>query len=129
MGSQTYYKLIGKKLIMYCSLDLDQKTFEYIHRYMANCHSPNDFFQMDNDLQLEEIQKHLELNHNFTTEEQLEWVKNYSKGFREYINTMKLVWASWLLLGKCEEDFTFEEFAKIKERLPYIKEVLEGIHN
>lgn len=116
---------------MFSKLDNDEKTFYYILRYLKECHDSNEAFCIDNDLQIEEIKTHLFLNQTDfkNIQEQLDWVKSYSKNFREYINSMKIVWASWILNGNKPEDFNYETFLLYQEKWNSIRGIMEGIHN
>lgn len=114
---------------MFSKVDNDIKTFSYILRYLKNCHNEDEAFILDGNLQREEIEQHSQLNNNFSMEEKLNWVNQHSKGFREYINTMKIFWAAWILMGKKEEEFTYEVFINMKKRFNNIQSVLESIYN
>ena len=116
---------------MFCELEIDQKTFDYVSKYVQmwqqNCDA--DFCCMDQQIQADEIHWHLdqqklqECDHTGKNLEVLHWVQENGESFRSYLNTIKLVFTVHHCNGGAWTDFTWEEFQHIQQRLNQIKNV------
>jgi len=111
-------------MMTFCKLEKDGKTYEYVKKYIIwyMHHQDKDFFELDAQVQAEELKKHLE-NNNFENKNQeiLEWIKKYSEKFRMYLNTIKIVFAIWHCTGDTRVP-NWEQFCNIVERVDEIKE-------
>lgn len=109
----------------FCNLEKDEKTFDYVKEYILwfAQHNNKGFLNLDTNLQLHEIQHHLELNPNDDkNKEILSWISRYSKEFRIYLNTIKIVFAVWYCSGH-ESIMDWADFCLIIDRLDEIKGV------
>ncbi len=114
---------------MFCELEPDQKTFEYIQYYLHYYQDNQDcdFLLLDKEIQMNELQWHLDSRHlsNYEakTKEALDWIRENAKPFRSYLNTIKMVFVVWHCMGNEWKDITWEEFCKIRNRMNDIKNV------
>lgn len=109
----------------FCKLEKDQKTFDYIQKYITWYveQSGKDFLSLDSKIQLDEIKYHL-MNNNFENKNQeiLSWIKSNSEKFRIYLNTIKIVFAIWYCSGH-KEIMDWTNFCSILDRVDEIKGV------
>jgi len=104
----------------FCKLEKDQKTFKMIQSYIRELnHSPKSCQQIDNLIQAEEIRHHLNINHlpSKDQEEILHWIQRHSQEFREYLNSLKLVYLVCHCMEKDWNEITWEEFCRIEDRI------------
>ena len=115
---------------LFCVLEKDKKTY----RYLLDCISymrmkdSNSLMQLDNELQASEIAVHLKINglSESDTTEKIRWIQKYGRGFREYLNTIKIAAITWC--AKSEDKPTWEEFCNLTEQIDSTKKYLDGIH-
>ena len=90
----------------FCDLQKDQKTFDYIKKYVNYIDKNEDklLFELENEIQNDEIEKHL-ANLNISVDdkykrniEAIKWIKLNAEGFRLYLDTIKAVAKLYLLL-------------------------------
>ena len=115
---------------LFCVLEKDQKTYCYLLdciKYMRTKGTKN-LTQLDNELQAAEIALHLKINalSEKDTTEKIRWIQKYGRGFREYLNTIKIAAIAWC--AKSEDEPTWEEFCKLVEQIGSKKKYLDGIH-
>jgi hypothetical protein len=108
----------------FCELEKDEKTFNYISKYIIWYNTQlnsKDFLQLDSRIQADEIKHHLE-NNNYDDKnyEILQWIKSYSKKFRIYLNTIKIVFTIWYCSGHTEL-MSWDEFCSIVDRIDELK--------
>lgn len=115
---------------MFCILEQDDKTFCYLKRYLDAGNNTYKVFQLDNIIQREEIEVHLNINNknNLDAGEMLEWVKRYSPQFREYINTIKLLAMLFMIEGKNSSNITYEEYIEKEKSLNKVDKLFFTIH-
>jgi hypothetical protein len=109
----------------FCTLQPDIKTFEYFKKYVEflekegkSCHI------LDNQIQAFEMKDHLVRNGYTTTDynEIENWIQKNARPFRDYLNTIKLVYIVWKCMGKHWQEIEFEDFSRIQERLNGLKD-------
>ena len=115
---------------LFCVLEKDQKTY----RYLLDCikyirmKDARSLTHLDNELQAAEIALHLKINglSEDDTTEKIRWIQKYGRGFREYLNTIKIATIAWCT--KSENEPTWEEFCKLTEQIDSTKNGLDSIH-
>lgn len=110
---------------MFCRLENDEKTFLYLKEYVSFLENTTSIaLILDNQIQYKEIMNHLYVN-NKSIDDQTEidcWIQSNAKKFREYLNTIKLVYVVW----KCSHDndwqnITYTDFVDIEKKLNCLK--------
>lgn len=112
--------------MLFCELEKDRKTFEYFKKYIQAFIHHEDSVVIDNEIQIHEIHEHL-LSHGLSlqdSEEIRSWIKKNSKPFRNYLNTIKIIYLVWYCQGKKWSDITFEEFGELEDKINSVKEEL-----
>ena len=115
---------------LFCVLEKDEKTYCYLLdciKYMR-MRGTKSLTQLDNQLQAAEIALHLKINglSEKDTTEKIRWIQKYGRGFREYLNTIKIAAIAWC--AKSEDMPTWEEFCKLTEQIDSTKHGLDSIH-
>lgn len=110
----------------FCFLEDEQKAFEIVKLYHKKTKDvkPHDeeavLNLLDNELQANEINNHLALNHvdkKHVTQEKIHWALEYGHSFRIYLNTLKII---CLILEANNVDIgnmTFEHFQRVKNQV------------
>jgi hypothetical protein len=115
---------------LFCILEKDQKTYSYLLDYIryTRMKDAKSLIRLDNDIQAAEIALHLKINglSEKDTPEKISWIQRYGRGFREYLNTIKIAAIAWC--AKSEDKPTWEEFCKLTEQIDSTKKCLDGIH-
>jgi len=114
---------------MFCVLEKDLKTFEYFKRYTDCFEDMKGCIDIDNRIQAEEMEEHLK-SHGYessNTQEKLAWVANNGKPFREYLNTIKLVYVLCKAEGLNPKTLSLDHFTQLEERLNSLKHCLASI--
>jgi hypothetical protein len=103
----------------FCEIDSEEKAYKIVKLYYSKTQGIADpeeeqrvLLKIDNDLQLEEIRTHLYLNHideDHITEEEIEWIKQYSPSFRIYLNTLKILLLALEATNINVEGLSFDE--------------------
>lgn len=108
---------------MFCQLETDQKTFEYVKDYLHAWQDDHniDFAITDMSLQANEIKDHLAHSSIKGQAEVFDWIKKNSAGFRAYLNSVKLAFVAYHCTGNDWRDITWDEFCVIRDRLNEIK--------
>lgn len=104
---------------MFCVLEKDLKTFEYFRRYAECFENGTHCMELDNRIQAEELEAHL-LSHGFSlsdTQQKLDWITANGRPFREYLNTIKLVYVMCKTQGIDPFAVTQEQFLELEDRL------------
>lgn len=115
---------------LFCIIEEDEKTFNFLTQYVAECHTATETRNLDNTLQIIEIQRHILANcipEEHANHEALSWVEDHSAKFRLYLNSIKVLWAAHILLRGPETKLTFEEFKTMKKNYVYVKPILSTI--
>jgi hypothetical protein len=108
---------------MFCELETDRKTFDYLRRYLHEWREHHDLTRVDNEITAQEIEQHI-LLHNYydkKSQEVMQWIKLNGQPFRAYLNTIKIALIAYHIAGLDTNDITWEEFCKIRERLNEVK--------
>lgn len=117
--------------MQFCVLEDDTKTFEYANRY-AECFEKNEScLDLDNSIQADEIATHMWVNRIPPGDQgaKVRWIMEHGKEFRQYLNTIKLIYVVWTASGRSWGEMSFEEFRRIERRINGIKETcLDTIH-
>jgi hypothetical protein len=108
----------------FCVLENDRKTFEYANRYAECFAEGRSCMELDNAIQADEVSAHMWTNQipPANQEEKIRWVLEHGREFRQYLNTIKLIYVVWTASGRSWDEMTFEEFQKIEHRINNIKE-------
>lgn len=115
--------------MFFCKLEHDQKTFLYFKKYIEEL-TLKDSVKIDNEIQAKEIEKHCQNNHIplDNCEEITKWIDSNAEGFRNYLNSIKLIYTVWHCMGHDWEVITWEEFCQIEDKINEIKtQVLDKI--
>jgi hypothetical protein len=116
----------------FCELEKDKKTFEYFKKYLEILNREDgDCFLLDNEIQIKEIYDHLKSNgySKDDSEEIHKWIQKNGKPFRNYLNTIKIIYVVWHCMGKIWTDITWEEFCSIEDKINEVKQrCLDNIH-
>jgi len=110
----------------FCVLEKDRKTFHYFKQYVQFLESEHKTcLIVDNEIQAQEIRNHLASN-GFSSDnhqEGINWIKNNGKAFRDYLNSIKIVYLIWKCMGNRWTDITWEEFLELEEKVNSLKPV------
>jgi hypothetical protein len=113
-----------------CYLEKDMKNYDYFQRYARSTGTQKEFFQIDNQIQAEEIHIHLK-RHGYTCGdcgEVVEWVNKNGKTFRDFLNTNKIIYLVFKSSGHAMEKITLTEFFEKEEEInKKNKDCLEAI--
>ena len=85
---------------MFCFLEKDEKTYRYLQMVIATIREERveSLVKLDNVLQTHEIKNHLYLNRlpeTYHREEMINWIHLHGRGFRDYLNTIKVAALMW----------------------------------
>lgn len=112
-------------------LEADRKTFDYANLY-AECFDKNEScMDLDNRIQAGEIASHLSNNgiSHLDQGAKIDWIMKHGREFRQYLNTIKLIYVVWTASGRSWDEMSFEEFREIEARINGIKETcLDSMH-
>ena len=119
---------------MFCILEKDIKTFTIFQRYIR-CFEENGSesaevsLELDNRIQAEELRVHLEINHLSpnNTAAKLEWISTHGKAFRDYLNTIKLVYFVCKVTGVDPRSLNEDGFAALEETVNRERACLSSI--
>lgn len=113
-------------MLKFCKLSHDEKTFNYFKNYVE-CLEKKDrsFFNVDQEIQEEEIRNHLIFKGflDGNEEEGIRWIEEYGKSFRNYLNTIKLVYLVWHCMEKPWILITWEEFCHLEDKINEVKDI------
>ncbi|MFA5617492.1 MAG: hypothetical protein WDK95_11650 [Syntrophorhabdaceae bacterium] len=113
---------------MFCYLEHDQKTFEYLKTYFEK--KDIDLGKVDIKIQEQEIKDHLKRNGKCESDnrEICDWIDNNAKNFRQYLNTIKIIFLVCKISGFELKDVTWEVFCRLEDKVNNLKDnVLEKI--
>lgn len=111
---------------MFCKLEVDKKTFEYLKRYLHEWRDHHDLTQIDREITAQEIEQHI-VAHNCQdckTEEALQWIRENGQSFRAYLNTIKIALITYHIAGLDTQELTWDDFCNLRTRLNEVKEDL-----
>jgi len=112
--------------MLFCELEKDKKTFEYFKTYIQAFLDQEDSVEIDNEIQIKEIHEHL-LRHGLSynnNDEIKNWIKKNSKPFRNYLNSIKIIYLVYHCQGNNWNNITWDEFCIIEDKINSIKEKL-----
>ena len=116
---------------MFCILEKDEKTYRYLQMVIAIIREKKieSLPKLDNILQTHEIKNHLNLNRlpENDREEMMKWILRHGKGFRDYLNTIKVAAMMWSWAEE-KKELSWEAFCRLVDRLDSTKECLDAIH-
>jgi hypothetical protein len=122
----------------FCFLEKDKKTFSYVMRFVdfIENNKTKNIISLGNKIQREEIEEHLKRNNikENAVAEEIKWVEKNGKGFRIYLNTIKI---AALIFYSRDRDcginctykkHTFKNFCKIVDDINSIKlQIIESL--
>ena len=114
---------------MFCILENDVKTFGYFNRYIDCFENEARCIEVDNGIQAEELSEHLRSN-GFSqndTQEKLNWIATNGKPFREYLNTIKLIYVLCRVQEIDPRTVTEEHFRELENKLNMLRHCLVSI--
>lgn len=114
------------KIEHFCNLELDEKGFQLIVKYLKKCKQKEDFFIVDNGLQIKEIEAHMYRNW-MDKNAGYHWVEEHAKNFRRYLNSIKLLWAAHVLEKGHDEEFNYSEYCRLVKNWPCVKDIMEDL--
>ncbi len=114
---------------MFCILESDVKTYSYFQRYIECFEGSNNSLEFDNRIQAEELANHLRMNGFLqdNTQEKLNWIAINGRPFREYLNSIKLVYVICKVQGIDPHLVSKERFFEIESRLNEVRHCLFSI--
>jgi len=116
---------------MFCLLEKDEKTYRYLKMVIEHVRGNRDvsLLKLDNALQTGEIRTHLYLNRfpEDDRDEMMNWILRHGKGFRAYLNTIKVAAMMWSWAEETKE-LSLEDFCRLVDRLDSTKVLLDAIH-
>jgi len=116
---------------MFCILEKDLKTYAYFRRYVACFENRDSCLEVDNHIQAEELAEHIHRNslHHEDTPAKLHWISCHGKAFREYLNTIKLVYVLCKANGKDPAALSESEFAQLEDAINQQRYCLQSIYS
>lgn len=115
---------------LFCIIEEDEKTFDYLTKYVTNCHNETETRILDNTLHIIEMQQHILskcIPDEHANHEALNWVEDNGVRFRLYLNSIKILWVSHILLRGPAAKLTFEEFKVMKQNYIFAKPILSTV--
>jgi hypothetical protein len=115
---------------MFCILEKDSKTFDYFKRYAACFEVGSACLEVDNAIQAHELRTHLR-THGFSendTQAKLSWIAEYGRSFREYLNSIKLMYVICKVAHKNPVDLSREEFTKLEDEINHQRHCLSTMY-
>lgn len=114
---------------MFCILENDLKTYEYFGRYIDCFEKQKNCTETDNRIQAEELAEHLRRNgiSERDTQEKLNWVAANGKPFREYLNTIKLIYVLCRVQGIDPRGVSESQFHELENKLNDMRHCLGSI--
>ena len=114
---------------MFCILENDVKTYGYFNRYIDCFESEKGCIEIDNRIQAEEMAEHLRSN-GFSandTQEKLNWIAINGKPFREYLNTIKLIYVLCRVQEIDPRTVGEDKFHELEDKLNRLRHCLVSI--
>jgi len=107
---------------VFCILEKDGKTYSYLKDYIDFLENDKgNILFYDNYIQYMEIEEHIKLN-NCTEKENecIRWIDNYASDFRQYINSIKLLYMAWKI--KSVNSLNWDSFCELVDKLNDLKD-------
>ncbi len=105
---------------MFSVFEKDKKTFELVQEYIVYLKQRgNDCINIDNKIEMDEIKKWLQLISTDPHDNRAiaAWIKDNGKSFRDYLNTVKLIYLIWFCSRGQTDTISWEDFCAIGEKL------------
>lgn len=111
---------------MFCKLEVDKKTFNYLQQYFHEWREHHDLTQVDREITAKEIELHIALHNcqDHRTQEALQWIRENGQPFRSYLNTIKIALIAYHIAGLDSKELTWDDFCAMQKRLNEVKEEL-----
>lgn len=109
---------------MFSVMEKNRKTFELVRRYIVYLKENNcTCTSLDNHIEMVEIKNWLKKvsAEDHDNEAIANWIRDNGKSFRDYLNTVKLIYLIWFCTGSHKETISWEDFCKIGDNLNNIK--------
>jgi len=115
---------------VFCILEKDQKTFSYFRRFAQCFETGASCLEVDNTIQAEEMAAHLAANNLSPgdTAAKLDWVARNGHSFRNYLNTIKLVYVLCKATGKDPLLLDEEAFTTLEDRVNGLRDCLTTMY-
>lgn len=109
---------------MFSVLEKNKKTFQLVQKYIVYLNgSHGSCTNLDNHIEMDEIKRWLkEISADDHDNRAIaDWIKNHGKSFRDYLNTVKLIYLIWFCTSDRGDNITWENFCSIGDNLNYVK--------
>lgn len=109
---------------MFAALEKNRKTFQLVQKYIEHLSRENSSCtKLDNHIEMDEIREWLEnISADAHDNEAIAlWIRENGKSFRDYLNTVKLIYLVWFCMGNRSDNLSWEEFCAIGDNLNIIK--------
>jgi len=109
---------------MFSILEKNKKTFELVQKYIAHLEQRGcTCINLDNNIEMEEIKSWLRNNSadDHDNAAIAEWIQRNGKTFRDYLNSVKLIYLIWFCSRDKSETISWEDFCIIGDNLNHMK--------
>jgi len=117
---------------MFAVLEKNKKTFLLVQKYINHLTENScSCINLDNHIQMEEIRLWLEKISADDRDNRAvsEWIRQNGKSFRDYLNTIKLIYTIWFCSRDHSRPLSWEEFCAIGDNLNILKDTcLDSIY-
>ena len=102
----------------FCYIENDSKTKEYVKLTIEALKSNKSLLTTDNLIQAHEIERHCECNSDWDKNKLMcEWVINNGKGFRSYLNTIKLLSLFIMVENIDIDNLDLKQFEELRNKI------------
>ncbi|MDA3809143.1 MAG: hypothetical protein PF518_02320 [Spirochaetaceae bacterium] len=105
-------------------MEKNKKTFDLVQKYIVHLEKNNhSCIYLDNNIEMDEIKNWLKgiSADDHDNNAIANWIKQNGKSFRNYLNTIKLVYLIWFCSGHQSCQMSWEDFCTIGDNLNNIK--------
>ena len=109
---------------MFSVLEKNNKTYQLVQKYIMYLRENNcSCINLDNHIEMDEIKNWLkEISADDHDNSAIsEWIRNNGKSFRDYLNTVKLIYLIWFCHTDRGDTISWEDFCAIGDNLNNIK--------
>lgn len=109
---------------MFALLEKNKKTFLLVQKYIERLGENScSCITLDNNIQMDEIRSWLEslASDDRDTEAVNQWIEKNGQSFRNYLNTIKLIYTIWFCTTDHKRKLSWEEFCLIGDNLNILK--------
>ena len=109
---------------MFTVMEKNKKTYELVQKYINHLQENNcSFTDLDNHIEMDEIKNWLK---EISADDHdniaiANWIKNNGKSFRDYLNTVKLIYLVWFCTYDHRVNISWEDFCSIGDNLNNMK--------